>query len=409
MTNTAIFRSENTLMPLKLKAVMQARGVTYRELCPRVMQMSGKPISVPALNLLLNWGTWPAKTPEHSIKEQVEAVLREHGATQDELAVIWHQDRPIVGHTNRMKVTRDAAMARTERLEQLERLEAEMLTKEARSHFDVQTSPFTNDVNGEEDIFVTKELRSAYNALYYTMKHAGITALVCESGGGKTVLRRWLDNTIRERQEPIRILSPIAHDKRILTSGQICEALIRDLAPETVVPGSLERRARRLQEILDASKAAGNSNVLLIEEAHDLNTMMFKHLKRFWEMEKGFTKLLGIVLIGQPELKRKLDARANFDAREFINRCEVYELPPLGPDLEAYLEFKFKRVGINANRVLGKDACDGIRARLAVPAAGGRIETLLYPLYVNNLVTKAMNLCARIGAPKVTAEVIQKL
>jgi hypothetical protein len=51
-------------------------------------------------------------------------------------------------------------------------------------------------------------------------------------------------------------------------------------------------------------------------------------------MEKGFTKLLGIILIGQPELKLKLDARSNFEAREFINRCEVFELSPLGTDLE---------------------------------------------------------------------------
>jgi type II secretory pathway predicted ATPase ExeA len=40
---------------------------------------------------------------------------------------------------------------------------------------------------------------------------------------------------------------------------------------------------------------------------------------------------------------------------------------------------------------------------------GGRTESLLYPLYVNNLVTKAMNLCARIGVPKVNADVIAKL
>jgi type II secretory pathway predicted ATPase ExeA len=57
---------------------------------------------------------------------------------------------------------------------------------------------------------MTKEIRAAYQALYYCAKHAGIVALICESGGGKTVIRRWLDNTIRERQEPIRILAPLA-------------------------------------------------------------------------------------------------------------------------------------------------------------------------------------------------------
>jgi hypothetical protein len=80
----------------------------------------------------------------------------------------------------------------------LQQLEAEMLTKEAKIHFDVPTSPFVDDVNSEADVFVTKELRAAFNALYYTAKHAGITALICESGGGKSVLRRWLDDTIRD-------------------------------------------------------------------------------------------------------------------------------------------------------------------------------------------------------------------
>jgi type II secretory pathway predicted ATPase ExeA len=87
----------------------------------------------------------------------------------------------------------------------------------------------------------------------------------------------------------------------------------------------------------------------------------------------------------------------------------VFELSPLGPDLEGYLEFKLKRVGVTPSRVFAKDAYDAIRTRLSTPRAGGRIESLLYPLYVNNLVTKAMNLSARLGVPRVNAEVIAKL
>lgn len=397
-------------MPLKLKTVMAEHAITNAALCEDVLQMNGKPLSKPALNLLVNWGTWPAKTPHESIRKQIEAALLARKVPPAEVAAIWEAEAPIDGYNGRLRaVTKDAAVARTERLEELQRLEAEMLTKEAKIAFDIPTSPFTDDVNTEADIFVTKEIRAAYQALYYTAKHAGITALVCESGGGKTVIRRWLDNTIHERQEPIRLLSPQAFDKRTLTAGQICEALIRDLNPDAHIPGSNERRARKLRDMLEASKAAGNSNALLIEEAHDLSTTMFKHLKRFWEMEKGFTKLLGIILVGQPELKMKLDARVNFEAREFINRCEVFELSPLGPELEAYLAFKLKRIGADPARIFTKDAYDAIRARLSTPRPGGSVQSLLYPLYVNNLVTKAMNLSARLGVPKVSAEVIQKL
>jgi hypothetical protein len=42
-----------------------------------------------------------------------------------------------------------------------------------------------------------------------------------------------------------------------------------------------------VKEILTGSANAGNSHVLVIEEAHDLNVQTLKYLKRFWEMEHG--------------------------------------------------------------------------------------------------------------------------
>jgi type II secretory pathway predicted ATPase ExeA len=409
MSGTAVFRQESNFMPLKLKAVMAAHNVAGTVLCEQVLQMNGRHLSEPALNLLLNWGKWPAKTPQDSIRRQIETYLAGRGATDAELAEIWQADTPVNGHTGGLKVSREQAIARTARLEQIQSLEVEMLSKEAKVAFDVPASPFMDDVNSERDVFMTKEIRAAYNALFYTAKHAGITALVCESGGGKSTVRRWLAGSIQERQEPIRLLIPQAIDKRTLTAGQICEAIIRDLDPDAKIPGSLERRARKLRDMLEASKTAGNSNALLIEEAHDLPTDTLKHLKRFWEMEKGFTKLLGIILLGQPELLRKLDARANFDAREFINRCEVFELSPLGPDLEAYIEFKFKRIEVPTERVFAKGAYDAIRTKLTPANRNERPQSLLYPMYVNNVIVKAMNLSARLGVPRVSAEVIAKL
>jgi hypothetical protein len=71
------------------------------------------PLSEPALNLLLNWGKWPAKTPQDSIRRQIETYLAGRGATDDELAEIWQADTPINGHTGGLKVSREQAIART--------------------------------------------------------------------------------------------------------------------------------------------------------------------------------------------------------------------------------------------------------------------------------------------------------
>ena len=70
---------------------------------------------------------------------------------------------------------------------------------------------------------------------------------------------------------------------------------------------SQEAKARQAQKMLAESSRAGNSHVLVIEEAHDLSIQTLKVLKRFWELEDGFKRLLAIILIGQPELKLRLD------------------------------------------------------------------------------------------------------
>src|SRR5258706_6625039 len=111
MTNHVVFRQEHNYMPLKLKAVMEEAGITHRLMADKVLQMNGRSLSETALNLLINWGTWPAKTPEASIKQQVETLLRERGTSDQQLAAIWQLDDPMASHTNRGKVKRNTAEA----------------------------------------------------------------------------------------------------------------------------------------------------------------------------------------------------------------------------------------------------------------------------------------------------------
>jgi len=146
--------------------------------------------------------------------------------------------------------------------------------------------------------------------------------------------------------------------------------------------------------------------VLIIEEAHALPIATLKHLKRFTELEVGFTKLLSILLIGQPELAEKLSEQ-NAAVREVVQRCEVMTLPALGGQLGDYLAFRFKGAGVELGRVLDASAVHAIHTRLAPPVPRGHTaHTLLYPLAVHNLTTAALNLAAQHGAPMVTADII---
>ncbi|HBU7864623.1 TPA: AAA family ATPase, partial [Escherichia coli] len=112
----------------------------------------------------------------------------------------------------------------------------------------------------------------------------------------------------------------------------IAEAIISTIAPLESIKRSQDARFRQLHRVLKDSSQAGFSHVLVIEEAHSLPIPTLKHLKRFFELESGFKKLLSIVLIGQPELADKLSER-NMEVREVVQRCEVVELLPLDNSL----------------------------------------------------------------------------
>lgn len=284
-----------------------------------------------------------------------------------------------------------------------------MLSANAKKLFSLFRDPFSDDVQGPDDIFLSADQRYIREAMLSTAKHGGFLAVVGESGAGKSVLRKDLLDRINRDSHPINIIQPRSIDKGRLTARAIFEAIIGDMQHDAKIKQSNEANARQAERLLRESSRAGNTHALVIEEAHDLSIQTLKSLKRFWEMEDGFKRLLGIILIGQPELKTKLDERQNFEAREVIRRCEVAELLPLDRNLEDYLVLKLKRIGADAGKIFAPDAYDAIRARLTRQTNTRASASMLYPLVVNNLATKAMNLAAEIGAKKISAEVIKEL
>jgi len=400
-------------MPLKLKAVLFRHGIQQSEWAAAIVQRGGRNagqgLSQPTATQILSWGIWPKKTPAESIKSQTEAFLRGKGIDEALIASAWDEDE----EDHRGVAAPKKEPARTSAADQYEfetdneLPEVEMLTQQAKKHFSLFRDPFVDDVQGPEDVFLAGEQRYIREAMFQTAKHGGFLAVIGESGAGKSTLRRDLVERIQREQAPITVIQPASLDKTRLTAEHIADAIVGDISQEPV-KRTREAKARHIQKLLTGSSRAGNSHVLIIEEAHDLSVQTLKYLKRFWELEDGFRKLLAIILIGQPELKNKLDERQNWEAREVIRRCEIAELMPLDRDLEAYLAMKLKRIGREVGQVFAPDAFDAIRARLTLTRRGThQAVSMLYPLVVNNLVVKSMNLAAEIGAETISADVVK--
>lgn len=294
------------------------------------------------------------------------------------------------------------------------------LTQEARQAFSLPRDPFIEDVQESADVFLSKPIRYVRETMWAAVKHGGLLAITGESGAGKSTLRRdVIDRIQRDRAQIIPIMPHcvIGMEEsdikgRAVKAAHLTEAVIHAINPRESLKRSLEARYRQMKELLTESYRAGKRHVLIIEEAHRMPRATLKHLKGFYEQEDGFKKLLGIILIGQPELRDKLNER-DPEVREITQRCDFVELPPLNNELTEYLDFKLKRVGIKLADVMDAAAIEQLRERLTLGApragAAGKRVSMLYPLAIANVLTAAMNLAAETGQERVTADLIKEI
>jgi type II secretory pathway predicted ATPase ExeA len=384
---------------LALKAVLQKRAVPQARLA-RLVKVSPATIAQ-----LLNHEIWPTNPPRDVLQTSITEVL---AARNIAVTPAHFEPVPVAGETeNNTNAPEGMDML----------LRKQTLSPQARKHFGLFRDPFDNDVTEAADVFVSPDIRYVREAMWLTAKQGGFIAVAGESGSGKSTLRRDLIDRIAREQAPIEIMEPYVlgmedNDKKgkTLKSASIADAMIHALAPQETPRASMEAKSRQLHKILKNSRHSGFSHCLIIEEAHALSVPTLKHLKRFFELEDGFKKLLSIILIGQTELKMKLSERAP-EVREVVQRCELVELAPLDSHLDSYLKFKFDRVGKPVDEIFEKDALDGVRERLIFTKSSKNSRetvSLMYPLMVNNLVTAALNQAAALGFAKVSADLIRE-
>ena len=390
---------------LKLKDVLAGLRLQQKALAKAL------DLSTASVAQLVNHNQWPKSLSADSIKEKVQGFLREHGASQQAIDTAFEIAEPA-------RCSASAPQGDFQSMEEAMLLRRQGLFPAAKKHFSLFRDPFADDVQSHEDVFVSPDIRYVREAMFQTAKHGGFMAVAGESGAGKSTLRRDLIDRISRESQPIIVIEPYVlgmedNDQKgkTLKAAHIAEAILNTVAPLENVKRSPEARFRQLHRVLRDSRRAGNSHVLIIEEAHGLSIPTIKHLKRFFELEDGFKKLLSIILIGQTELKLKL-SETNHEVREVVQRCEVVELAPLDSRLEEYLKFKLDRIGKLLSDVIDASGVEALRAKLTISTnRRDRRDTvsLLYPLAVGNLLTASMNLAAEIGAPTVNADVVREV
>lgn len=390
---------------LKLKQVLQGVGR------PQAALAESLSLSEAAVAQLLNHGQWPRSLDSDELQGRIRVFLTEAGANDADIANAFEEvDLPCANTADPAQVNEPSGE------DEPMLLPKQTLQPNTRKAFGLFRDPF-DELQSAQDMWVSPDIRYVREIMYQTARHGGFLAVVGESGAGKSTLRRDLVNRIAEGGDPVIIIEPYvlaSEDSetkgKALKSTHIAESMMAAVAPLAKPKSSPEARFAQLHKALKESHAAGYRHCLVIEEAHSLPISTLKHLKRILELEVGFTKLVSIIMIGQPELNVKLSSR-NADVREVVQRCERVTLEPIeGERLGEFLKFRFDRAGKAMGEVIDASGIQAIAERLSQPSRrGGRDETvsLLYPLAIGNLVIAAMNLAAQLGVPMITADVVK--
>lgn len=306
---------------LKLKEVLAGVSKTQADLARAV------DLSPAAIAQLINHGLWPKSLNQQQLAWRITEYLMGHGAQFDDVRQAFEEVEPRRANAE--------APATPENVQENEECDPMVMNKQVllpatKKAFDIRRDPF-EELQSADDMYVSPDIRYVREAMYHVARHDGFLAVVGESGAGKSTLRRDLVHRLNTENAPVIPIEPYVlamEDSdtkgKTLRVTHIAEAMMAAVAPLERPKSSPEARFAQLHRALKVSHAAGFKHVLIIEEAHSLPIATLKHLKRLRELEDGFTKLVSIILIGQPELGTKLSPR-NGDVREVVQRIEIVE------------------------------------------------------------------------------------
>jgi general secretion pathway protein A len=170
-------------------------------------------------------------------------------------------------------------------------------------------------------LFFSDKHREAFNHILFGIRERkGFIQITGEVGAGKTTICRAILGELPAQCRTALILNPI------MSSTQLVRAILIELGEK---PKKLDRASylERLNSYLLDQVSQGNDVVLFIDEAQDLGADLLEEVRLLSNLETDQRKLLQIVLIGQPELRDKLNDRG---LRQLRQRITVrYHLTPL--------------------------------------------------------------------------------
>lgn len=220
-----------------------------------------------------------------------------------------------------------------------------------KSFFGLKDNPF--NVNPDPRYLVlTKQTREALAALTYGIQtRKGFITLTGEVGTGKTTLINRLLDWLRHGRTQTAFLfnsrmnSSQLFDFILAEFGIVCESK------------SKSQQLMALNHWLLERYRAGETVVLIIDEAQNLTFPVLEEIRLLTNLETATEKLLQIVLSGQPELDEKLKRPELRQLRQRIMmRCQMAAFTP--EQTRTYIQERLRMAGAGSQPIFSEKAME---------------------------------------------------
>jgi len=218
-----------------------------------------------------------------------------------------------------------------------------------KEFFGLRANPF--NVNPDPRyLFLTRHTEEALACLTYGIQsRKGFVLLTGEVGTGKTTLINKLLEWLRLQQ----VATAFIFNSR-LNTAQFLDYMMADFGIPCDSKDKSQVLLRLYNWLLDRYRA-GETAVLIVDEAQNLTEEVLEEIRMLTNLETFTEKLLQIVLVGQPELEEKLRQPQLRQLRQRLSlRAKTHELTLA--ETKAYVQQRLRIAGSNGQEIFDPGA-----------------------------------------------------
>jgi general secretion pathway protein A len=255
--------------------------------------------------------------------------------------------------------------------------------------YKLREQPFS-DTPDPRYVYLSLTHREAIASLAYGIEAGrGFLVLVAEPGMGKTTLLFHLLEWLRKSARTAFLFQTQCGSRALL------RYLLADLGIDAQGK-ELAWMHEQLKEVLISEAGVGRRLVIFIDEAQNLRESVLETVRLLSNFENSRSKLIQIILAGQPQLADTLARPAMAQLRQrvsILSRLSPFTLS----ETEAYINHRLSVAGSEGRQLFTPEA----RARIADWSRG-------VPRNINNLCFNALSLGYALGRKEIGCSLVQE-